>query len=33
MKSGSYKEGFRFKFLDLDVMIWYIKYKVICDIL
>lgn len=31
MKSGSYREGFRFESSDLDAMMWYTKHKVICD--
>lgn len=33
MKSGSYREGFRFKLLDVDIMIWYIKIYMIFKLL
>lgn len=29
--SGSYRDGFRFELLDLDMMFWYINNKVICE--
>lgn len=32
MLSGSYREGFWFKFLDLDLMCWWINNKVIFDL-
>lgn len=31
MISGSYRDGFRFELLDLDMMFWYINNKVICE--
>eukprot|EP00105_Crassostrea_gigas_P035650 XP_019919798.1 PREDICTED: uncharacterized protein LOC109617684 [Crassostrea gigas] len=32
MKSGSYREGFRFKSSDLDTMLWHTNHKVITDL-
>lgn len=32
MDSGSNREGFRFEFLDRDIMFWFIYYKVIFDL-
>lgn len=31
--SGSYREGFRVIFFDIDIMYWFFNYKVIIDIL
>ncbi|XP_078327863.1 uncharacterized protein LOC144623337 [Crassostrea virginica] len=31
MMSGSYREGFRLKTSDWDIMLWFPDYKVICD--
>lgn len=31
MKSGSHREGFRFKSSDIDRMLWYTNHKVITD--
>lgn len=33
MKSGSYREGFRFKLLDVDIMIWFINIYMIFKLL
>ena len=32
MNSGSYREGFRLKTSDIDVMFWHPNHKVICDL-
>lgn len=32
MESGSYREGFRLKSSDVDLMFWCIGYHIICDI-
>jgi hypothetical protein len=32
MESGSYREGFRFKTSDIDIMYWLPNHKVICDL-